>query len=172
MILNPKINDYAVGMMFLPSKKDERKICIESFKKKFQSGTKLGWRNVPVDKKHMGKTLRKLSHFLNKFFSKEKKFLKLNSISNFTLQEKHLKFNQNSNYLKKITTIFSLSPRTIIYKGLLTPQDIGKYFIDLNDSNLVTKLALVHQRFSQTLSLDLAQLLDTCVTMEKLIHPW
>ena len=42
----------------------------------------------------------------------------------------------------------SLSLRTIIYKGLLTPQDIGKYFVDLNDPNLVTKLALVHQRFS------------------------
>ena len=29
----PKINEYAVGMTFLPSKKNEREICIKSFEK-------------------------------------------------------------------------------------------------------------------------------------------
>ena len=42
----------------------------------------------------------------------------------------------------------SLSTKTIIYKGLLVPEDIERFYIDLKDSLLVTKLALVHQRFS------------------------
>src|SRR5690606_12904407 len=42
----------------------------------------------------------------------------------------------------------SLSVSTIIYKGLLVPQDISTYYKDLTDPDLVTRLALVHQRFS------------------------
>jgi glutamate synthase (ferredoxin) len=42
----------------------------------------------------------------------------------------------------------SLSTTTIIYKGLLMPEDISRYYTDLTDDDLVTRLALVHQRFS------------------------
>ena len=42
----------------------------------------------------------------------------------------------------------SLSTRTIIYKGLLIPEDIKQYYSDLSDPRVVTRLALVHQRFS------------------------
>ena len=42
----------------------------------------------------------------------------------------------------------SLSLRTIIYKGLLIPEDIERFYTDLTNKDLVTKLALVHQRFS------------------------
>ncbi|MCH7525415.1 MAG: glutamate synthase large subunit, partial [Bacteroidetes bacterium] len=42
----------------------------------------------------------------------------------------------------------SLSTKIIIYKGLLIPEDIKLFYEDLKDSSLVTRLALVHQRFS------------------------
>ncbi|MDA9106770.1 glutamate synthase large subunit, partial [Flavobacteriaceae bacterium] len=42
----------------------------------------------------------------------------------------------------------SLHNRTLIYKGLLIPEDIDKFFLDLSNPELVTRLALVHQRFS------------------------
>ncbi|NNF19887.1 MAG: glutamate synthase large subunit, partial [Flavobacteriaceae bacterium] len=42
----------------------------------------------------------------------------------------------------------SLSTRIIIYKGLLMPEDIKLYYEDLVDPRVVTRLALVHQRFS------------------------
>ena len=42
----------------------------------------------------------------------------------------------------------SLSTHTIIYKGLLVPEDIDLYYNDLRDYRVVTRLALVHQRFS------------------------
>ena len=42
----------------------------------------------------------------------------------------------------------SLSTHTLIYKGLLIPQDIKGYYLDLEDPDVVTRLALVHQRFS------------------------
>src|SRR5213079_893332 len=42
----------------------------------------------------------------------------------------------------------SLSSRTIVYKGLLQPQQIPVFYHDLSDSLFVSALALVHQRFS------------------------
>ena len=42
----------------------------------------------------------------------------------------------------------SLSTKIIIFKGLLVPEDISKYYEDLLDPRVVTRLALVHQRFS------------------------
>ena len=53
----------------------------------------------------------------------------------------------------------SCSTTTIIYKGLLMPEDISRYYTDLLDTDLVTRLALVHQRFSTNTfpSWDLAQ---------------
>ena len=53
----------------------------------------------------------------------------------------------------------SLSTTTLIYKGLLMPEDIGRFYVDLKQPDLVTRLALVHQRFSTNTfpSWDLAQ---------------
>ncbi|MCB0475540.1 MAG: glutamate synthase large subunit, partial [Flavobacteriaceae bacterium] len=42
----------------------------------------------------------------------------------------------------------SFSRTTIIYKGLLMPEDISRYYKDLREYDVVTRLALVHQRFS------------------------
>ncbi|MGB3149410.1 MAG: glutamate synthase central domain-containing protein, partial [Maribacter sp.] len=42
----------------------------------------------------------------------------------------------------------SLSTKIIIFKGLLKPEHINEYYLDLYDADLDTRLALVHQRFS------------------------
>ena len=150
----PKINEYAVGMTFLPSKKNEREICIKSFEKEIlkQGLSVIGWRNVPVDEKHLGKIASKTEpYFSQVFISKgEKEISEIEfNIKLYIARKSSENLIRNSKLSQKDYFYFSsLSLRTIIYKGLLTPQDIGKYFVDLNDPNLVTKLALVHQRFS------------------------
>ena len=150
----PKINEYAVGMTFLPFKKNEREICIKSFEKEIlkQGLSVIGWRNVPVDEKHLGKIASKTEpYFSQVFISKgEKEISEIEfNINLYIARKASENLIRNSKLSQKDYFYFSsLSLRTIIYKGLLTPQDIGKYFVDLNDPNLVTKLALVHQRFS------------------------
>ena len=42
----------------------------------------------------------------------------------------------------------TLSAQTIVYKGLLKPEDFAPYYLDLADPELTTSLAMVHQRFS------------------------
>ena len=42
----------------------------------------------------------------------------------------------------------SFSHRTIVYKGMLLAEQVGKFYTDLGDKRLTSALCLVHQRFS------------------------
>ncbi|MDA0911811.1 MAG: glutamate synthase large subunit, partial [Proteobacteria bacterium] len=42
----------------------------------------------------------------------------------------------------------SLSSRTIVYKGLVTPENLPRFYPDLADLKLQTDLCIFHQRFS------------------------
>ena len=42
----------------------------------------------------------------------------------------------------------SFSSRTMIYKGMLTAPQLPRYFTDLRDPRVASRLALVHSRFS------------------------
>src|SRR4030095_16773863 len=42
----------------------------------------------------------------------------------------------------------SLSSRTIVYKGMLTPDQVATFYPDLSDDRVVSAIALVHSRFS------------------------
>jgi glutamate synthase domain-containing protein 1 len=44
--------------------------------------------------------------------------------------------------------VASLSTRTVVYKGLLTPEQLPRFYRDLADPRAATALAVVHQRFS------------------------
>ncbi|MBU0581316.1 MAG: glutamate synthase large subunit, partial [Candidatus Margulisbacteria bacterium] len=66
----------------------------------------------------------------------------------------------NSNLIQKNLFYFpSFSSRIIVYKGMLTPQQVQEYFIDLQNKKLESAIALVHSRFSTNTfpSWDLAQ---------------
>jgi len=44
--------------------------------------------------------------------------------------------------------VCSLSAKTMIYKGMLMPEQVERYYPDLTDSSLASALCLVHSRFS------------------------
>ena len=65
----PNPNEYGVGMVFLPQKKNQRDICINIFEKIEEKGLKiLGWRKVPVNKKVVGKIASKTEPFISQVF--------------------------------------------------------------------------------------------------------
>ena len=150
----PAPNDYAVGMVFLPQKKNQREICINTFEKQIEeNGLKiLGWRKVPVNKKVVGKIASKTEPYISQVFvgKSEKKINDLEfNIKLYCARKKCEHIIYNSKFSESNFFYFSsLSNKTIIYKGLLVPEDIELYYNDLRDPKLVTRLALVHQRFS------------------------
>ena len=150
----PALNDYAVGMVFLPQKKNQREICINTFEKQIEeNGLKiLGWRKVPVNKKVVGKIASKTEPYISQVFvgKGEQKIGDLEfNIKLYCARKKCEHIIYNSKFSESNFFYFSsLSNKTIIYKGLLVPEDIELYYNDLRDPKLVTRLALVHQRFS------------------------
>ena len=150
----PKPNDYAVGMVFLPKSVNQSNHCIEVFENEInkQNLKVLGWRNVPVNSKVVGSIASKSQPEIKQVFitSKDEEVNETNlNIKLFKARKIAENIIYSSELSEKEYFYFSsLSTKTIIYKGLLVPEDIERFYTDLKDSLLVTKLALVHQRFS------------------------
>ncbi|MBL6654768.1 MAG: glutamate synthase large subunit [Flavobacteriaceae bacterium] len=150
----PKVNEYAVGMVFLPNKINQSNYCIKIFEDeiKKQELEIIGWRDVPVNSKVVGSIASKTQPTIKQVFIKPRDS-KLNE-KQFNLKLfVARKISENIIYNSELSQceffyFSSLSLRTIIYKGLLIPDDIERFYTDLTNKDLVTKLALVHQRFS------------------------
>ncbi len=161
----PKPKEYAVGMVFLPKSYNQSDYCIQIFENniKEQGMCILGWRDVPVDSSKLGIIAAKTEPKIKQvFIGKNKLELTENQFNTklFTAR----KITEHAIINSKIAErhyfyVPSLSTTTIIYKGLLVPEDISNYYPDLKDPTVVTRLALVHQRFSTNTfpSWDLAQ---------------
>ena len=149
----PKQRDYAVGMVFLPKNTNQYQFCKDVFEKeiKNQGLSILGWRKVPVDSSVLGKIALASEPNIEQLF-----VTKTEDISEATFKAKLYaarKITEHEIRNSKISEsdyfyVPSLSTTTIIYKGIIMPEDIGPYYTDLQQIDLVTRLALVHQRFS------------------------
>ena len=161
----PAPKEYAVGMVFLPKSSNQFKICTEIFEEELtkQGLEILGWRKVPIDTSSLGRIAAKTEPRISQLFvgknGKELTEFEFNAklfaarkIAENRIADSKLG-ERNYFYLP------SFSTTTIIYKGLLIPEDIGRYYKDLKEPDVVTRLALVHQRFSTNTfpSWDLAQ---------------
>lgn len=150
----PEPGNYAVSNVFLPQKENQREYCISVFEKniKEQGLQLLGWRDVPVNRSVPGRIAMETEPFVKQLFvAKENK------------DQDEFQFNLKLFIARKVTEhniinsklsesqffyLPSLSTKIIIFKGLLMPKDISLYYKDLMDPRVVTRLSLVHQRFS------------------------
>ena len=149
----PEAGEYAVSNVFLPQKENQRAFCISEFEKniKKQGLELLGWRDVPVNKSVPGRIATETEPFVKQVFVGKK-----SELDAFQFNLKLFiarKVSEHSVIASKLSEsqffyLPSLSTKIIIFKGLLVPEDISRYYKDLQDSRVVTRLALVHQRFS------------------------
>ena len=150
----PQAGEYAVGMVFLPKSVNQTLFCENTFNQeiKNQNLTVFGWRNVPVDITSLGEIAAEKEPTIKQvFIGKNGQELSENEFNAKIYAAR--KIAEHAVVASKISEshrfyFSSLSTTTIIYKGLLMPEDISGYYTDLKDPDLVTRLALVHQRFS------------------------
>ncbi|MFK5879136.1 MAG: glutamate synthase large subunit [Flavobacteriaceae bacterium] len=149
----PAQREYAVGMVFLPKNKNQYNYCKVTFEKeiKTQGLSILGWRTVPVDSSKLGEialasepTIEQI--FIGKTEVIEESIFKAKLYAARKITEHTIAASKMSE--SSFFYLPSLSNTTLIYKGIIMPEDIGPYFKDLQEPDLVTRLALVHQRFS------------------------
>ena len=150
----PAAGDYAVSNVFLPRKQNQQNFCNEVLTEqlKLQNIIVIGWRDVPVNEKVLGDIARTTQPFIKQLFVARSSSEQIDFDFNlriFTARKRaeHIIYNSR---LSESSFFYlpSFSTKTIIYKGLLRPQDIKIFFMDLQDVTVVTRLALVHQRFS------------------------
>lgn len=151
----PPPGEYGVGMIFLPQEHASRLACQEEIERavRAEGQVVLGWRDVPVDRNMaMAELVRAREPVIRQIFigrgpdvfvtdALERKLYIIRKRSGHAIQALHLKHG-------KEFYVSSFSARTIIYKGLLLADQVGGYYLDLNDGRFVSALALVHQRFS------------------------
>lgn len=146
----PEKGKYGVGMLFF-SKIDAEREKIETYISKLveQEGqTVFGWRTVPVDVHKIGVTAQDSCPVIRQLFVGDNE----NSTDSLAFERKLYVIRKQAEYWAKESEyrfyFASLSSRTIIYKGLLTPEQVDQFYLDLQDENFISAFALVHSRFS------------------------
>ncbi len=136
----PDAGSYATGIAFIAQgatvKAQIEKIASEE-------GVRiLGWRELPIDSKSLGKTA------LSVMPAFEQLFVAGNSDESGIALDR-LAFALRKRAEHTLDLYFpSLSSQTIVYKGMLTTGQLEEFFPDLSDRRVVSPLALVHSRFS------------------------
>ncbi|HSM82136.1 MAG TPA: glutamate synthase large subunit, partial [Nodosilinea sp.] len=110
----------------------------------------LGWRDVPTDNASLGETAKASEPFMQQVFIGRSPDL----ADDQAFERKLYIIRKRSHSAIHPTGVdpywyaTSLSCRTVVYKGMLTPEQVGMYFPDLADEAMESALALVHSRFS------------------------
>ena len=141
----PENSFYAAGIVFLPQDEKEYKAAKETISEvaKKENITILGWRVVPTDPAELGKTAQSvMPRFEMIFVQPQDKKLKDIEIDRAIYPFRKIIENKSNIYFA------SLSARTIVYKGMLTTGQLEPFYPDLSDKKVVSKIALVHSRFS------------------------
>ena len=141
----PENSFYAAGIVFLPQDVKEYKAAKETISEvaKKENITILGWRVVPTNPAELGKTAQSvMPRFEMIFVQPQDKKLKDVEIDRAIYPFRKIIENKSNIYFA------SLSARTIVYKGMLTTGQLEPFYPDLSDKKVVSKIALVHSRFS------------------------
>ncbi|MBI4628113.1 MAG: glutamate synthase subunit alpha, partial [Candidatus Rokubacteria bacterium] len=150
----PAPKAYGCGLVFLPRDPRQReKVQVLLHTIAEEEGQRLlGWRQVPTDDRLLGATARSVEpHLMQVFIGRgpavgdhagfERKLYVIRKL--FEKAVAALDIPEN-----KFAYLPSLSSNTLIYKGMLSADQIETMYPDLTDPDVESALALVHQRFS------------------------
>ena len=154
-VVLPRAGDYGVGMVFLPKESASRLACMEEIERavRAEGQVVLGWRDVPVDRTMpMSPAVREREPVIRQIFigrgtdvmvtdALERKLYVIRRRAANAIRA--LGLEHSKEFYQP-----SMSARTVVYKGLLLADQVGQYYLDLQDPRVVSALALVHQRFS------------------------
>ena len=150
----PPMGDYGVGMVFLPRQSDAREKCMKVINKAVEEEGQivLGWRDTPVNESTIGITAKENRPYIAQVFIGRGEKTKAGIAFDRALYVIRKKLEKRTIELSETDPRYfyfaSLSTRTIVYKGMLTPEQMDAFYLDLKDLSFDSSLALVHSRYS------------------------
>ncbi len=145
----PAAGTYAVGLAFLPRDDADRAQAQRAIAKIVDSeGMRVvGWRDVPVDNSMIGSMARDVEPVFRHLFIAAAEGQP--PLSGLDLERRAFIVRKRIEHETQPAVYFpSLSGRTLIYKGMLTSEQLEGFFPDIRDERVESALALVHSRFS------------------------
>jgi len=146
--------EFGSGLIFLPRNSIEREECKQMYADIVRSEGQdfLGFRDVPVNNEVLGDIARAAEPFLTQIFVGRGKGIKDNRHFErklYIIRKQMFNAVWRSNLTeKRFYYTCSLSCQTFVYKGLMLADQIKPFLPDLVDPDIMSGLALVHQRYS------------------------
>src|ERR671910_1804324 len=141
----PRTGAYAVGNAFLPTEPDaatKAKATIEQIAEEEHLAV-LGWRVVPTDDRALSDLTRSNMRYFEQLFVTAKDA----PLMGIALDRLAYCLRRRSQHEAGVY-FPSLSGRTLVYKGMLTTEQLELVFPELLDERTASALAVVHSRFS------------------------
>ncbi|WP_206025002.1 glutamate synthase large subunit [Micromonospora zingiberis] len=156
----PPAGEYATGLVFLPDD-DAGEARARQVVEKYalvEGAELLGWRDVPVDAADLGETALAAMPRVRQLFLAARRLtdtaagpagsplrgIELERVA-FCVRKQA----ERESAERGVPAYFpSLSGRTLVYKGMLTPDQLPAFYPDLTDERVDSAIALVHSRFS------------------------
>ena len=150
----PAAGEYGVGMIFAhkyESLRNEQKRIFEEVVRE-EGQVVLGWREVPVDGTKVGKEAAAIRPWMIQILigkgpdvTNNAEFERKLYVIRKVAEKRIIPLSKE---LSSDFYIASLSSKTIVYKGMLTPGQLRDFYLDLSDLDFTSALAMVHSRFS------------------------
>ncbi len=148
----PRRRRYGIGQVFLPSEPRARAACEETLEEVVteEGQSVLGWRDVPVAPDHVGPTARAVLPTVRQIYVRcrrvppsafDRKLYVIRKLAENRIRDRGVD-------PEGMFHVASMSSETIVYKGLLLPEQLPLFYEDLQHSNLVSAIAVLHSRFS------------------------
>ncbi|HYD52962.1 MAG TPA: glutamate synthase large subunit, partial [Gemmatimonadaceae bacterium] len=152
----PEAGAYGVGMLFLPRDADARATCARLVEHVVadEGCAVLGWRDVATDESRIGEQARASAPVVRQVFIARRGLGRDLDDANAFERQLYLvrrrieRAVHDAGITPGAFHAASFSSRTIVYKGMLRPQQLRRFYPELRDEELASALAVVHSRFS------------------------
>ena len=139
----PPAGAYATGIGFLPRDRSDAESTRDAIAKivAAEGLTLLGWREVPVDDSVPGLGARQVMPSFHQVFIAKDGLAGIDLDRHVYCARKRIEHEAGVYFP-------SLSARTFVFKGMLTTEQVARFYTDLRDERVESAICLVHSRFS------------------------
>ncbi|MED4957199.1 glutamate synthase central domain-containing protein, partial [Paenibacillus macerans] len=150
----PEPGHYGVGMLFLPHdeklRSKQEALLTQIIEEEGQR--LIGFRTVPTRDDMLGKSAKEAKPFVRQVFIGRAEGVR----DELAFERKLYVIRRRAELAIRYGGaeggdafyVSSLSCRKVVYKGMLTTEQVGRFYLDLNDERLESAIAMIHSRFS------------------------